>query len=255
MNRLNPLTLTIITPLGVHKMQYTEHSFEIDGKRIIYYLFSTKRKNVPVKNYEIYGQSYALWKKNWDHYFNVEHNDNKIIYSNDFTDHDECLSLFYQGDCIANCLFKNFDTKDPTSIDDRYFSIWNDFFLKSLFKKNNNIKVCTYFSIKEEFKKDHFDISIKNLLFIAAFKAFLDSNSSAMLATLRTKHSMGKLGTFYGGRVIENDKVHHRHLNNQAEFVDLVVFNREETLINYQRSDFYNYLETDAMRKKIKKAA
>lgn len=111
-------------------------------------------------------------EKNWDHYFNIEHNDQKTIYSDDFTGHDEILSIFYQGECIANCLFKNFNTNDPTSKDNHYFTIWNDIFLKSIFKNHKQIKICTYFSIKEEYRKNFFDISIKQLFFASSINFF-----------------------------------------------------------------------------------
>lgn len=104
-------------------------------------------------NLEIYDQSYFLWKTNWHHYFNVEHNDQKTIYSNDFTDRDECLSLFYQGECIANCLFKNFQSKDPTSRDDRYFSIWNDSFYSQFLKRMIQLKFVPIFQSKKNLRK------------------------------------------------------------------------------------------------------
>lgn len=236
-------------------MNYIHHSMIINGKKIDYYLFSAKRNQNSQMNLEIYDQSYFLWKTNWHHYFNIEHNDQKTIYSNDFTDHDECLSLFYQGECIANCLFKNFQTKDPTSRDDRYFSVWNDFFLQSIFKKNDSIKICTYFSVKEEFKKNNFDISIKHLLFTSLIKAFLNSSAPIMLGSLRTNRSMGKMGTNYGGRVIESNKVHHLHADKKEELVDLVLFEREEAYRQYVASDFYHHLESPVVPDKIKKAA
>lgn len=236
-------------------MTFFQQSIYIGEKEIIFYLFSARREENPNSNYEIYDQSYFLWKQNWNHYFNIEHDDKKTIYSDDFTSHDECLSIFYQGECIASCLFKNFYTDDPTTKDDHYFSTWNDFFLKSIFKKNNLIKVCTYFSVKEAFKKDQFDISIKKLLCTAILKVFLDSSATVMLGTMRTKRSMGKLGAFYGGKIIESDKVHHYHADNKEELVDLVLFDRETSLENYRNSQFFPYIEEQQEIAVLKKAA
>lgn len=45
-------------------MTFFEQSIYIGEKEIIFYLFSARREENPKSNYEVYDQSYFLWKKN-----------------------------------------------------------------------------------------------------------------------------------------------------------------------------------------------
>lgn len=66
-----------------------------------------------------------------------------------------------------------------------------------------------------------------------------------MLATMRIKRAMEKSGIAYGGKIIESDKVHHLHADNQEELVDLILFERETSLDSYQKSPFFSLMEQD----------
>jgi hypothetical protein len=147
-------------------------------------------KNPPKQFLAKYNQAYLCWRQTWEHAFKLEMNHHEVFFSDNFTRQDEVLALFYKGECVGLTFFRGVNFAEKGTCQDSYFEYWPETSVHALCKHGKRIYVISQFTIHMDYRKNYFDLSLRDLLVGLCYERFVNTDYDAGATAVRVQKHM-----------------------------------------------------------------
>lgn len=212
----------------------------LDLSQVTAYVLKAKKNHNSSNLHKIYDLSFKAWHETWEKTYQQDFHSTKKLNSDNFTRQDSVLSLFYNGECFAVCIFSHHNMNDDFSLYDSYFNFWPEDAIKALCSQGLNVIACTQYTVCENFREKNDSrlekIPWRILITGMIAKYFLDSGKDAMAAMARVNKGINKLSYQNGG--IQLAKGLEYEAGEDKTLVDLIAFFQDEVSINYGKHPF-----------------
>jgi len=169
---------------------------------------------------EVATQTYDMWREVWLAALG-ELEGAKDLKSDDFTRQEQIGVLLEDGVAIGSVFFANVDLAKPMWRKDSYFSAWPEDTMVKIGREYSTVLVCSYFTLSQNYRRSSQGFNGKQLLSALAVEHFFNTESSAMVGTMRVNRGMHTLCYDLHALPIERD------LEMHGVKVDLVLFDQK----------------------------
>lgn len=169
-------------------------------------------RNPEEKFLQIYNNIYNCWYKVWTAAYSeancpLEH---EKLKSDTFTRHDFAAAVFHQDECIAFILFRYLDMSLATSLEDSFFSHWEETSMNSVKNLGRHIMVCGNLGVTPSIRIKTLrnalqGASLKDVMGGVISEVTIHSKASATLATPRRDKKVHTAAYNWGAYAITED--------------------------------------------------